>query len=246
MSDRPVIGVVTGRRHENGELYVNPDIQGFIERLGGDVRPFNYEKLRLYELIGEVVQIDGFVFPGGGDLAPSFFGQEKLPECHEPVRKWDEMEMNLFPLLMTRGLPMLGICRGCQVINVGFGGTLVQDLPSQRQVNHRQDDANGPYSHTVSITPGTRLAACLEQSELMVNSYHHQAVDQVAPGFKVSARAQDGTVEAIESAGPGQYIVGVQWHPEMLKDDPASQRIFASFMGAVEKRRLVRCPGADE
>ncbi len=239
--NKAVIGLVTSRRDESGELIVNPNIAGFIERAGAEVRPLNYEKLRLYELIGEVVQIDGCVFPGGGDLHPSFYGQDRLPECNAPVRKWDEVEMNLFPLLMQRNVPILGICRGCQVINVGFGGTLIQDLPSQKGLNHRQNDAEGPYSHSVRVTPGTRLAACLGVDELRVNSYHHQAIDEVAPGFKVSARADDGTVEGIESGDPLRYIVGIQWHPEMLKDDPASQAIFASFIGAVEKRRGFGC-----
>ena len=237
MEGRAVIGLITSRKTDEGKRVVNPDIARAVTDLGGEIRPFNFETLRLYELVGEVVQIDGFIFPGGGDLDPGFYGQEKRKECNEPVRRWDEIEMNLFPLLMTRGLPILGICRGCQVINVGFGGTLIQDLPSQKGVNHRQDDANGKYSHEVTLTGGTRLKACIGSDTLRVNSYHHQAVDQVAPGFKVSATAPDGTVEGIESAAPGQFIVGVQWHPEMILDDPASKAIFGAFMAAVEKRR---------
>lgn len=242
---KPIIGVVTGRRDENGKLYVNPNIEKVITELGGVVRPFNYETLRLYELIGEVVQIDGFIFPGGGDLNPGFYGQEKKPECGEPVRALDELELNLFPLLMTRMLPMLGICRGCQVINVGFGGTLIQDLPSQCGVTHRQGPEDR-YLHKVHITPGTRLAACIGKEEIDTNSLHHQAVDEVAPGFKVSARCADGTVEAIESAGPGQFIVGVQWHPELTADDPESRAIFEAFMGAVVKRMSIKCSHEEE
>lgn len=237
MEDRAVIGLITSRKTDAGERVVNPNIEKAIHDLGGEIRPFNFEKLRLYELVGETVQIDGFIFPGGGDLDPGFYGQEKRKECNDPIRKWDDIEMNLFPLLMTRSLPMLGICRGCQVINVGFGGTLVQDLPSQRGLNHRQDDAKGPYSHEVTIAPGTRLRAAIGQDAIRVNSYHHQAVDTLAPGFKISAQAPDGTIEAIESAGPGQFIMGVQWHPEMILGDPASQAIFRAFMAAVEKRR---------
>ena len=237
MADRAIIGLITSRKTESGECVVNPDIAGMVNRLDGEIRPFNFETLHLYELVGEVVQIDGFIFPGGGDLHPGFYGQEKRAECNEPVRKWDEIEMNLFPLLMTRSLPILGICRGCQVINAGFGGTLIQDLPSQKGLNHRQDDANGRYSHDVIIAPGTRLRAAVGQELLQVNSYHHQAIDTVAPGFKVSAQAPDGTVEAIESAAPGQFILGIQWHPEMILDDPASQAILKAFMAAVEKRR---------
>ncbi|MBR4235905.1 MAG: gamma-glutamyl-gamma-aminobutyrate hydrolase family protein [Clostridia bacterium] len=245
MENKPQIGVVASRRGENGRLIVNPNIARFITDNGGEVRAYDYEKLKLYELIGEVVQTDGFVFPGGGDLNPSYYEQEKLPECAEPVRAWDDLEMNLFPLLMARGLPILGICRGCQVINVGFGGTLIQDLPSQKGLNHRQDDKNGAYSHTVHITPGTRLSAAVGMDELNVNSYHHQAIDEVAGGFRVCARAHDGTVEGIESAAPAQFILGVQWHPEMLPDDPASKAVFAAFMDAVRKHKSIKCSKED-
>ena len=237
MSDKPVIGLVTSRKTEDGGRVVNPEIAKAVTELGGEIRPFNFETLRLYELVGEVVQIDGFIFPGGGDLDPGFYGQERLPECKAPIRKWDELEMNLFALLMTRSLPMLGICRGCQVINVGFGGTLIQDLPSQKGVCHYQENKNDPYFHDVRITPGTRLRSCIGRDTLRVNSYHHQAVDKVAPGFRISAVAPDGTVEAIESAAPGQFIMGIQWHPEMILEDSASMEIFKAFMAAVVLRQ---------
>ena len=127
------------------------------------------------------------------------------------------------------------------MINAGFGGTLIQDLPAQVGVCHRQDDKDGPYSHSVHITPNTRLSGILGVSELKVNSYHHQAIDRVAHGFKVCARALDGTVEGIESAAPAQFILGVQWHPEMLPEDPASRAIFASFMDAVRNHISIKC-----
>ena len=86
MADRAVIGLITSRKTESGERVVNPDIAGMVNRLNGEIRPFNFETLHLYELVGEVVQIDGFIFPGGGDLHPGFYGQEKRAECNEPVR----------------------------------------------------------------------------------------------------------------------------------------------------------------
>jgi len=240
--NRPIIGVTSSRRNEKGELIVNPNIVKMVEQAGGVVRAFDYEKIRLYELIGEIVQIDGYIFPGGGDMNPGFYGEEKLPECGQADRAWDELEINTFPLLMTRMLPILGICRGCQVVNVGFGGTLYQDLPSQKgTTQHRQDDANGRYSHFADITEGTRLFNIAQTSHLQVNSYHHQAIKEPAPGFKVSAVSDDGIIEAIESAGPGQFIMGIQWHPEVLQDDPVSQRIFAAYMEAVVRRKSIKC-----
>lgn len=230
---KPVIGV-TCAKYSDG-IRVNRNIQRIVEEMGGEVRPLNWETLKLYELLGEVLQIDGYIFPGGGDLLPSFYGQEKLPECGAPCVPRDDLEMNLFPLLMQRNLPILGICRGCQMINAGFGGTLVQDLPSQRGVVHRQPSEEG-YFHTVTIAGGTRLLAAVGQAEIQVNSLHHQAVDELAEGFRVSALAPDGTVEGIECIDRSRFIVGVQWHPEML-DDEYSKSIFAAFMGAVALKK---------
>ncbi len=235
MAFRAVIGLVTSRKNESGEHIVNPEIEKMVVDLGGEILPFNFETLGLSELKSKAAGIHGFIFPGGGDVDPDYYGQQKLPECNESDPKWDALEMNLIPLLKDRSLPMLGICRGCQVINVGFGGTLIQDLPSQKGLHHRQDDANGKYCHDVTLTPGTRLSAAIGQETLRVNSYHHQAIDTVAPGFKISAQAPDGTVEGIEYESQEQFVLGVQWHPESLPDDPASQAIFKTFMTAVEK-----------
>lgn len=232
---KPVIGVVTGRRDENGELFVNPNIQMAVEELGGEVLAFNYDRLQLFELMDEVKKIDGFIFPGGGDLEPDLYGRTRLPECGTPVPAWDELEINLFPLLMDRMLPMLGICRGCQTINVGFGGTLIQDLPSQKNVQHRQGDSVR-YFHKVRLLPDTLIRAAIGKEELMTNSFHHQAVDDIAPGLKISACSEDGIVEAIENAASAPFILGVQWHPEITRDDPESRAVFECFMAAVNKR----------
>ena len=233
----PVIGVIpTSRNAETGELEVSSGFRQLIEEQGAEVRSINHEKLRLYELLGEVIQIDGMLFSGGGDIDPSYYGQEKLPECNEPDRKRDDIEMNLFPLLMTRGLPILGVCRGCQVINAAFGGTLVQDLPSQKGVMHRLVDENRVWhTHGSRIVAGTRLMSILNTPTLAINSSHHQAVDEVAPGFRIAALAEDGTIEAVESTAPGLFIIGVQWHPEVMPDAPSSKALFKAF---VDKARF--------
>ena len=241
-SRKPVIGVITNKNDPvTGAPIPHPGVTEAVTRLGGEVRPINHYTLRLYELIGEVVQLDGMILPGGGDIDPSYYGAERIPQCGESSRARDEIETNLFPLLMTRALPILGICRGHQVMNVCFGGTLIQDLPSQKGLYHRQAPDDPPYSHSVRIVPGTRLAKILGTDKLLVNSYHHQAVEELAQGFKVSALAEDGTIEAIESAAPGQFLLSVQWHPEVILDDPASMAIFSAFMDAVRLRMSTGC-----
>lgn len=242
MERKPVIGVTVNRRKDNPEeIYVSDNIQKAVEALGGEVRPLDYTKLKTYELLGEVVQIDGIVYSGGGDVDPSLYGEAAKSECGAIDRRRDDIEINLIPLLLTRSVPILAICRGCQVINVAFGGTLYQDLPSDCQVNHRQDDANGRFSHTVRIESGTRLASIVGARELPTNSYHHQSAKEVAPGFIVNARTPDGIIEGIESS-MGTLILGVQWHPELTLDaDDASMKIFEAFMDEVKKRMNAPC-----
>ena len=242
MERKPVIGVTINRRKDNPEeVAVSEGIRKAVETLGGEVRAIDYTKLKAYELLGEAVQIDGMIYSGGSDVDPSFYGEDAEPACGAVDRKRDDIEINLFPLLLTRSTPILAICRGCQVVNVAFGGTLYQDLPTDCQVNHRQDDANGRFSHTVSIEPGTRLSEIVGSSELPTNSYHHQSVKEVAPGFIVNARTPDGVIEGIESS-MGTFIMGVQWHPEVTLDaDTASLKIFEAFMDAVKKRMNAPC-----
>lgn len=237
MERKPVIGVTPYRRKtEPYDVYVPEGIQKAVELLGGEIRVLDYTKVQMYELLGESVQVDGFIFSGGVDVDPSLYGEEVEPGCGTIDRQRDDVEINMFPLLLTRGVPILGICRGCQVINVAFGGTLRQDIP-----NHRQNDENGRFCHTVSVVPGTKLSAILGKASLLTNSYHHQCAKELAPGFVANAYAEDGTIEGFESA-MGTFILGLQWHPETtLSDDEDSVKPFAAFMDAVVKRMNAPC-----
>ena len=174
----------------------------------------------------------------GRDMDPSFYGQEPdaLLAATEPQR--DRFELALVPTALDRGLPILGICRGMQVLNVALGGTLVQDIPSERPspvVHQRTRDEKTRRDHRVAIAPGTRLAALAGAPDAAVNSRHHQAVDRVAPGLTVSAVAPDGVAEAVESAGD-PWLVAVQWHPENLAGDPVSERLFGEFLRVARSR----------
>jgi len=182
---------------------------------------------------------DGVVLGGGMDVEPARYGRAKLPERNlelDPDR--DETDFAAFETARRESLPTLGICRGLQVINVAMGGTLVQDIPTERPsgvVHLVPKKGNEQRDHPVRVTPGTRIASIAEAPEIQVNSRHHQAIERLAPGLKVSAVAPDGLVEAVESDGP--WLVAVQWHPENLLDDPASRRLFAEFARAVRGRR---------
>lgn len=154
------------------------------------------------------------VINGGCDVAPERYGAERheRTEGGEPHR--DQFEIELVRLAREREIPVLGICRGIQLVNVALGGTLVQHVPDVAGQEHMLAAAWSAGAHDVELAPGSRLAALYGRDRLAVNSLHHQAVDVPGPGLRVSARAPDGTIEGIEL--PDAPVVGVQWHPEML------------------------------
>jgi len=172
--------------------------------------------------------LDGLVLQGGNDVAPGMYGQVPLaPDWHgDAVR--DRYEMALIRAFVAAGKPVFGICRGLQLINVTYGGTLWQDIATQRPeaVPHRQIGAYEQHFHRVRFVPGTRLAALYPGVEhTTTNSIHHQGIRDLAPGFVVEAQCpEDGVIEAIRAGaeGPG-WVAGVQWHPEFHRPgDPAT------------------------
>ncbi|MDR1336177.1 MAG: gamma-glutamyl-gamma-aminobutyrate hydrolase family protein [Tannerella sp.] len=166
-----------------------------------------------------VMQLDGLILSGGGDVDPFWYGEVPHPQLGRVDSLRDVYEFQLLKLASDCNIPTLGICRGEQVMNVYFGGTLYQDIASQREVDadvkHRQSLPPEHVSHTVSVVPGSRLAAIIGEGTKNVNSLHHQSVKEAAPGFRVTAYAPDSVVEAIE-AWPVRPMLGVQWHPELL------------------------------
>jgi putative glutamine amidotransferase len=184
--------------------------------------------------------VAGLVLSGGEDVDPSRYGATPHPELGPVNCARDETELALLARAREIGLPTLAICRGIQVVNVALGGTLVQDLPSQRQdvAAHEVDDERDARVHSVRVDPASRLASILGVQSLGVNSIHHQAVDRLGAAMRVNARADDGTIEGVESNDPRWWMIGVQWHPEELTTtpEPWDRRLFAAFAAACHAR----------
>jgi len=179
-------------------------------------------------------QADGVLLVGGPDVDPSLYGEERRLGCGPTNLERDRSELMLARRTLERGLPLLAICRGIQILNVTLGGTLYQDLGADRpdsEISHRAQERQR-LVHSVRLDPGSRLAATLGTDKLMVNSLHHQAVKEVAKPLRAVGWACDGLVEAMERPGE-PFVVGVQWHPEeLLEVVEHASRLFAAFSAA--------------
>jgi putative glutamine amidotransferase len=166
--------------------------------------------------IGHLVRlVDGLLLTGGEDIDPGRYGRARSGACEEPNPARDAMELDVLRMAEDVEMPVLAVCRGLQLLNVFHGGTLHQHLPTCRTgpVSHVQREPIGDSSHSVEIEPHSRLAGIVGDGHLRVNSFHHQGVDRIGEGLRVSARAEDGLVEAMEPVD-GREIIAVQWHPE--------------------------------
>lgn len=176
----------------------------------------------------ELENCDGLVLTGGVDVAPELYG-EWPDETVKVDSERDGIEYKMIDAALKRDIPIVGICRGLQVLNVYFGGTLIIDLEKFHGRNHRAISDDEDRFHKVILISESKLKNYIKQEDGIVNSSHHQAADRIGSGLKVVARADDGTVEAIESSD-GRSIVAVQWHPERLKaDSPFSRGVLALF-----------------
>ncbi len=182
-------------------------------------------------------RVDGLVLTGGEDVEARLYGEAPHPRAEAPDPERDRWEAALVRAARTHRLPTLAICRGMQIANVAFGGTLVQDIASERPgaEKHGREDARAARVHAVHVEAGTRLARVLGVESLTVNSLHHQAVDRHGSGLRIVARAGDGIVEAVEWADDDWWMLGVQWHPEELDRSPEGwdRMLFDRFVSAV-------------
>jgi putative glutamine amidotransferase len=178
--------------------------------------------------------LHGLLLVGGVDIDPALYGEAPHPKLgrQDPLRDHIELEVTRWALLDR--LPLFGVCRGIQILNVASGGSLYQDVAEQ--VAGALEHANGALprdaiTHSVRVTPGSRLHAILREAEVGVNSLHHQAVKRVAPGFTVTGESPDGLVEAMERADQ-RFCLAVQWHPEELTSLPGMRALFRAFVAA--------------
>lgn len=241
MKKRPVIGVTTQTQEAVPNELPRCWIMGhrYVEVLASfgavpwlvPLLEHDEETLRaIYE------QLDGVFLPGGADVDPLSYGDEKAVGCGRTDLARDRTELTLVRWAAEDGKPVLAVCRGEQILNVAAGGTLYQDLAQHRDGSMKHDyfPVDGLYtrefrSHAVRVAEGTQLHRLLEDETVEVNSMHHQGIKVLAPSLVASAVAPDGVIEAVEPAN-GQFMIGVQWHPENLVDtDPRMHRLFTAF-----------------
>jgi len=203
--------------HKDGLSCINNAYVEAVVKAGGSpiLIPLTNDSQVLEEILS---RIDGLILSGGGDIYAPLFNEELHPAVESYDLERDNYDIQLVRMAAAKQMPVLGICRGCQLINVAFGGNLIQDIPSQvpdSKINHNQSELKTQGVHTVNVLPDSKLRKIVNADCLLVNSIHHQAVNEVALGFEAVAFSDDNVVEAIESTEE-KSIRGVQWHPEQM------------------------------
>lgn len=235
----PLIGITSDYDETNGQtsFFVKESYVTAVEDSGGIpllLCPTKNEN----SLSRFINLIDGLLISGGGfDIDPKLYGEEPHPKLGKIQPDRTGFEIKLLKSAVEKRMPVLGICGGHQLINVYFGGTLYQDIPSQysEKINHKQSTPSDIPYHKIEIHPSTRLSKITEADSGMVNSTHHQSIKKIGNGLKISAVAEDGVIESIEFDGD-DFIVGVQWHPERIYNkDSCSKNIFTEFIKEADR-----------
>lgn len=234
---KPLIGV-TSDIDQNGDTLVQTRYIRAVRQAGGVpvILPVGLEAIK------EVCdRLDGVLLIGGEDVDPYLYGEEPHRQLGKVLPERDESELALIKRMADQDKPVFGICRGYQLINVAFGGTIYQDMYAQLSddllQHHQLTDLDFAF-HSIDIVGDSKLAECAGTSEVRVNSLHHQAVKEVHAPLVVTAVAKDGVIEAIESTAH-RFMVGVQWHPEAMvkRDDRLSLKLFKKFIEAASEKR---------
>ncbi|WP_352399492.1 gamma-glutamyl-gamma-aminobutyrate hydrolase family protein [Anaerotignum sp.] len=222
----PIIGITPDYDNISNRYKVHEDYVSAVKDGGG-------YPILLFPQLSIPAFIDGIILSGGGDIDPLLFDEEPLKESGEITPQRDHFELALCKAALEKNIPILGICRGMQVMNIALGGTIYQDISVQTNssLKHNQQ-APRPYAtHSIWIEQSTLLAALWRNKEkTTVNSFHHQAVAQLGKGLRVCARSQDGLVEAIDHT-EYSFVLGVQWHPEAMKTEE-QKLLFSAFIKA--------------
>ncbi|MDX6667457.1 MAG: putative glutamine amidotransferase [Solirubrobacteraceae bacterium] len=242
---RPLIGISTSEerappdtvtvRHGEPprvEIVLGMTYVEAIERAGG--LPVVLPPIRLSDVDGLLDGIAGVCISGGPDLHPSAYGRESHRQLGPTWPHLDVFELALARRARNRRMPILGVCRGAQVLNVALGGTLHQHVSEivGEDIRHRQEEPGATPTHNVEIAPDSLLARLMGSTACEVNSFHHQAVDRLGAGLQAVAWAPDGIVEGVELASSRQFVVGVQWHAEGLVSRSEHARLFERFVHA--------------
>ena len=238
---KPVIGITPSFDSEHQRYQLNNDYMQAVLRAGAlpMILPLTDDLLTLDEACSH---LDGLLLTGGADPSPSLYGEETLPVCGvtDPLR--DTAEVYLVKKSVRENIPFLAICRGFEIMVAAAGGTLYQDIESQRpdSLRHPCYEVPAEKVHGVTIEENTLLYELCGQKEIRVNSRHHQGAKELPPVLTISARAEDGLPEGIELSGH-PFAVGVQWHPETLSaDNPEAQALFDALARQAETRHLTR------
>lgn len=233
---RPLVAITATSRRETPadpeRVRLNASYVSAIVRAGG--LPVVSPALIGEEADALVNVVDALLLTGGEDIDPALYGAAPHPALARVTLERDTWEIALVRAARARGIPVLGVCRGIQLLNVALGGTLIQDIPSEcpGALPHQQDDARSDRTHEITCIPESRLAGIMGQTA-RVNSMHHQAVASVAGRLAVTATAPDGIIEGVEWPGAEWWCTAVQWHPEELEG--ADSGLFAAFVGAAAR-----------
>lgn len=228
----PVIGIPQ-MGNDLFRKYMKQKYVSSLLRAGATVRWIELEDVDA--AVAAALECDGLLLPGGADVNPRLYGQEPTELCGKPNDLRDAAEMKMLDAFLPTNKPILAICRGAQLMNVYFNGTLHQDISKIQVCKHSGFLKKNKGSHMVKPMPRTKLCKILGDAPVKVNSLHHQAVDQLGPGLTVSAVSEDGFIEGVE-VFLHPFCVGVQWHPEhMSSAAPAQQGIFDAFVEACRK-----------
>ena len=240
-SDHPRIGIPwrTTAEEQNGVRQKLDYYFDAVDRAGAEPVEVSLQQSPA-QLQHQLAGLDGFVLPGSpADVDPARYGAAKHPKTNELDDNRDKTDTAILDHAFSASKPVLAICYGCQLLNVHRQGTLIQDIPTERPASQRHGTSDlpphavkGDLQHLASFSEGSRLAGLSQAGEATINSSHHQAIDQPGKDLRVTARAMDGTIEGVEWTGNGNWVVGVQWHPERMVGDAFAERLFADFVAA--------------
>lgn len=232
-----LIGITPSVHPDTGRITISQNFLDAVRRAGAlpILLPLYGDDPSLWDEM--IAHIDGLILSGGGDIDPTLFGEEMLPQSNPPSPLRDQEEFYLCRRALEKDMPILGVCRGVQVLNCVLGGNIYQDIPTQCQgaLNHRRHEMPEEKVHEAAVMAGTMLRRITGMEVLGVNSLHHQALKALAPGLVINALSLDGLIEGVEMPGK-KFVLGTQWHPEILSGAcPEAQALFDAFIAACSR-----------